>query len=102
MVQTNYLQKETENELTVARRGRMRGRDSWEFGMDIYTLLYLKWIKIGPTVQHMELCSMLCGSQDKRGVWGRMDTCICMTESLHCSPETIMTLFVNWLCPNRK
>ena len=22
----------------------MRGRDSWEFGMDIYTLLYLKWI----------------------------------------------------------
>ena len=74
MVQTNYLQKETENELMVARRGRMRGRDSWEFGMDIYTLLYLKWIKIGPTVQHMELCSMLCGSLDGRGVWQRMDT----------------------------
>ena len=26
----------------------------------------------------MELCSMLCGSLDERGVWGRMDTCICM------------------------
>ena len=26
----------------------------------------------------------------------RMDTCICMSESLHCSSETI-TLFVNWL-----
>ena len=25
-----------------------------------------------------------------------MDTCICMSESLHCSSETI-TLFVNWL-----
>ena len=24
----------------------------------------------------MELCSMLCGSLHKRGVWGRMDTCI--------------------------
>ena len=24
-----------------------------------------------------------------RGVWGRMDTCICMAKSLHCSPETI-------------
>ena len=29
---------------------------------------------------HMELCSMLCGSPDGRGVWGRMDTCICMAE----------------------
>ena len=25
----------------------------------------------------MELCSVLCGSLDRRGVWGRMDTCIC-------------------------
>ena len=28
----------------------------------------------------MELCSMLCGSPNGRGVWGRMDTCICMAE----------------------
>ena len=32
---------------------------------------------------------MLCGSLDGRGVWGRTDPCIRMTESLHCSPETI-------------
>ena len=24
-----------------------------------------------------------------RGVWGRMVTCVCMSESLHCSSETI-------------
>ena len=30
----------------------------------------------------MELYSILCGSLDGRGVWGRMDTCICMSESL--------------------
>ena len=42
----------------------------------------------------MELCSMLCGSLDERQVWGRMDTCICMTESLHCSPETATTLLI--------
>ena len=30
----------------------------------------------------MELCSMLCGGLDGRGVWGTMDTCICMAESL--------------------
>ena len=46
----------------------------------------------GPVVQHMELCSMLCGSLDGSGAWGRVDTCMCMAESLHCSPETITTL----------
>ena len=39
---------------------------------------------------------MLCGSLDGRGVWGRMDTCICMAESLRCSPETITTLLISY------
>ena len=33
-------------------------------------------------------------------LWGRMDTCICMAESLWCSTETITALFVNWLYSN--
>ena len=37
-----------------------------------------------------------------REVWGRVDTCICMAESLCCSLETITTLFVNWLYPSTK
>ena len=45
-----------------------------------------------PTLWHMELCSVLCASQDGRGAWGRMETCICMAEFLHCSPETITLL----------
>ena len=40
---------------------------------------------------------MLWGGLDGRGIWVRMDTCICMAESLPCSPETITTLLVNWL-----
>ena len=48
-----------------------------------------------PTVQHRELCSMLCASLDGRGAWGRMDTCICLAESLCCSPETITTLLIS-------
>ena len=28
-----------------------------------------------------EVCSVLCGSPDGRGVWGRMDTCICRAKS---------------------
>ena len=39
---------------------------------------------------------MLCGSLDGREVWGRMDTCICMVESLCCSPETITTLLIGY------
>ena len=48
----------------------------------------------------MEFCSMLCGSLDGKGVWGRMDIygciCICIAESLHCSPETITTLLIGY------
>ena len=33
-------------------------------------------------------------------LWGRMDTCVCMAESLCCSPETITAWFVNQLYPN--
>ena len=50
----------------------------------------------GPTALHRELCSVLCGSLDGRGVWGRMDTCICMAESLWCSPETIPTMLIGY------
>jgi len=39
---------------------------------------------------------MLCGSLDGRGVWERMDTGICMTESFLCSPETITTLLSSY------
>ena len=41
---------------------------------------------------------MLCGSLDGRGVWGRMNTCICMTEFLRCSPEAILTLLISYAC----
>ena len=44
----------------------------------------------------MELYSMLCGSLDGRTIWGRMDTCICMTESLHYPPEIITTLLISY------
>ena len=39
---------------------------------------------------------MLCGSLDQRRVWGRMHTCICMSESLCCPPETITTLLISY------
>ena len=40
---------------------------------------------------------MLCGSLGGRGVWGRVDTWICMAESLFCAPETITTLLIGYI-----
>jgi len=39
---------------------------------------------------------MLCASLDGRGVWRRMDACICMAESLGCSPEAITTSLISY------
>ena len=50
----------------------------------------------GHTGEPMELCSMLCGSLDGRAVWGRMDTCRCMTESLSCPPKIVTTLLIGY------
>ena len=36
----------------------------------------------------MEFCLVLYGSLDGREFWERMGTCVCMSESLCCSPET--------------
>ena len=43
----------------------------------------------------MEICSMLCGSLDVRGVCERMDICICVAKSLYCPPETITILLIS-------
>ena len=45
-------------------------------------------------LDHRELCSMLCVSLDGRGVWGRMDLCICAAASICCPPEIITTLLI--------
>ena len=62
--------------------------------MDMYSWLYLRWInQLGPTIYHMELCSVLCGSLDGRGVWG-VDAC--MAESLSYLPEIIIAFLIGY------
>ena len=85
MIQINLFTKQkqtSENELMVASR-EDRGRDR-EFGTDMYTLLYFKMVT---SKVLLYATSTLCGSLDGREVWGRMDTCIYMAQSLCCSPE---------------
>ena len=44
----------------------------------VHTTIFKMDDQQGPVVEHRELCSMLSGSLDGRGVWGRMDKCICI------------------------
>ena len=63
----------------------------------VHTAIFKMDNQQGPTVQQRELCSMLCGSLDGRGVWGRMDTCVCMAESLCCASEAVTTLLIGYI-----
>ena len=76
------------------RVGQMDSQGVWN--QHIHTAEFKMDKQQGPTVQHRELCSMLCGSLDGRGVWGRMDTCIYKAEALCCEPETVSTLLIEY------
>ena len=53
------------------QKGRLRGKDRFWDG-HVPSAIFKMDNQQGPTVQPMELCSMLCGILDGRGVWGRM------------------------------
>ena len=58
------------------------------------------WLKqLSSLVYYREHYSMLYGNLNGRGIWGRMDTCICMVELLYCTPETInsTTLLISYI-----
>ena len=66
-----------------------------EFGMEVYTLLYFKWV----TRQDLPLStgnSVQCygAAWMGGGVWRKMDTYIYKAQSLCCPPETIATLLI--------
>ena len=74
------------------------GGEGWrkgirEFGMDMYKLLYLKWIT-NEILLYSTGNSAQCYVAAWRGVQRRTDTCIPMVEFLRCSPETITTLLI--------
>ena len=71
---------EVEKELQVAGRKGREERIVREFGMDVCTLPNLKQIASKDLLKSTG-SSMLCGTLDGKGVWGRMDTCIYMELS---------------------
>ena len=68
----------------MVTRGKDGGRDSREvLDGHGHTAVFNMENQQGPAGQHRELCSVPRGSLDGRGVRGRMDTCVCVGESLH-------------------
>ena len=112
MIQLNLFmkQKQTHREWTYGcRERRMGGRDR-EFGINMYTLIYLIWITIKVLLYSRKFCSVLCGSLDGRGVEGRVDTCICVFtipggfpgssagKNLPAMQETLVDSWVRKIC----
>ena len=61
----------------MVTRGKDGGRESqgvWD-GHG-HTAVFNMENQQGPAGQHGEVCSMSCGSQEARGVWGRMDAIV--------------------------
>ena len=88
-----------ENKFMVTRR-ETGERIVREFGIYMYTLLHYKWIT-STCIPHGTLLNVMWQSGDQ-GVWGSMDTCICMSESLCCPPETITTLLISYTSTQNK
>ena len=65
-----------------------------EFGMDMYTLLYLKWITNKELPNSTWDSAQWYVAADGRGVGGGW-THVCMVRSLSCSPETVTALLIS-------
>ena len=89
-LQNSYRVTDLENKLKVAG-GRMREGTIREFGMGMYTQLYLKW-KAART--YCIACGTLLSVMWEAG-WERSLGGMGMTESLPCPPETVTTLLIN-------
>ena len=67
-----------------------------EFGMDMYSLLHLKW-KTNKDLLYSTWNSAQCYvATEKKGSWGRTDSCTRKAEFLCCSPQTITTLLIGY------
>ena len=90
-------QEETHRERTYGCQGDGMVR---QFGLGMYTLLYLKWISNNDLLQHTGNSARCYVAAWMGGEFGGecmcMCTCICMAESLPCSPETTTMLLTRY------
>ena len=97
-----YLQNrnrfiDLENEFMVTSGEGWERRIDWEFRIDMYTLLYFKWIT-NKDLRYSTWNSAQCYvAAWMRGEFGGEWIRECVAESLQHSPETITTLLISYI-----
>ena len=86
--QTHRLRKQTYG----YQRGKVGGSKLGVWDWHVHTAVFKTDNQQGPTVQHRDLYSIFCNNRNGKRIWKRRDTCICITESFCCIPETNTTL----------
>ena len=94
-IQNRNRLSDLESELMAASREGWWEEIVREFGIDLYTLLNLK-CKTSKDLLCSTGDSARCHAAAWTGVWGRMDTCVCMAKSFRCLPETMTTLLIGY------
>ena len=93
MIRTNCLQNKQihrhRKQTYGSKKGKVEERDKFEvWDEHIHTTIYKIGYQQGTTLWHTELHSIFCNNLHGKRIWKRMDTCICITESLSRIPET--------------
>ena len=97
----NELTKQKETHRLTERTYGCQVGEGWEegivreFGINMYTLLYLSWITKKDLLFNTRNPAH-CYVPAWIGVWGRIDPCMWMAESICCPPETIITLLISY------
>ena len=98
---SNELTKQKETHRLRKQTSRCQGGGiAREFGKVLYTLLYSNWITNKDLVYstwNSSQCSVPAWMEEGFG-----DTCVCMAESLCCSPETTTTLLTGYASMQNK
>ena len=62
----------------------------------VYTAIFKIHNQQGPTIEPRELCSIFCNNLNRKRIRKRIDTYMCIAESLCCTPETSTPLLINY------
>ena len=102
---TKQKQKQTHrhrNRLVVAKRDGRENGMKWEFGASGCKLLYFEWVNNNVLLYRTGNYIQSPGKDDDENNIKKECMCLCITESLCCTPEIGITLKLNSMLLNKK
>ena len=97
MIQVNLLTKPKQihrhrKQTCGYQRGKVEGDTVGDWDGRMHTSIFKIDNQHGPAIEHRELYLILCNDLYGKRTLKRVDICICITESLCCTPDTNTTL----------